>query len=287
MASLRRAAGLISAALPPALAVVAVMAGMTACTADRFPVIGETSGAAGYVVRFSAKEVPFLDVTGTKAVTTSLSSFYCCVSVPVTGRDVQVVANREFELVGSDFRSDPETYWPGDEGPTWQFDCASKALTWTSGGYTVDIGEGEDVVVAHVPYPLRHVKNTVTFVHPFAYINDVVVTAEAGWTLSGVSLTLTPVVSGTYNLKEGHGMTDGTGWSDTAEGDPVNIAPSTAGTSHPDLLLVPGTYEVTAAWTATDGVTPKSFSDMVTTIDVVGGKNNVLSFTLGGTQDNG
>ena len=97
-----------------------------------------------------------------------------------------------------------------------------------------------------------------------------------------MSLVLTPVVSGTYNLKTGDGHTDGTGWSDTAEGSPLNIAPSTAGTSHPDLLLVPGTYEVTAAWTASDGVATKSFSDMVTTVDVVGGRNNVLSFTLGG-----
>ena len=275
-------AGLISvAALPAALLMV------LSCSELDAPVVVAAPEDEPVEVRFAASEVPFLDVTvETKAITTSLSSFYCCVSVPLDGRrDIQVVSNREFTLIGPHFRSTPETFWPGDEGPTWQFDCASKALTWTADGYTLSLSEGEDAVVAHVPFPARHVVNSLTFIHPFAYINDVVVTAASGWTLSSVSLVLTPVVSGTYNLKMGDGHTDGTGWSNTAEGSSQNIAPSTAGTSHPDLLLVPGTYEVTASWTATDGMSSVSFSDMVSTVNIVGGRNNVLSFTLGGTLE--
>ena len=240
------------------------------------------------LVRFSVRELPFDaaqddGVAGTKAdIVTSLSSFYACVSMPGSSYDVQIHANKVFTLSDGDYVSD--MFWPVDGGISWQFDCANVPLTWTTGGYEVDVDNDTDLLVCHMPYPERKVKNTLVFEHAFARIDDVVITAEAGYTLSGVTLYFTPVVSGTFNLKEGYGAHDGTGWSWSAPGNlgsETNIAPSGAGTSHPDLLLVPGHYLMRAGWTASDGVDSANYSDMVVEVDITGGVNNVISMTLG------
>lgn len=240
------------------------------------------------LVRFSVRELPFGDAQDdgaavTKAdIVTSLSSFYACVSTPGSSYDVQIHANKVFTLSDGDYVSD--MFWPVDGGISWQFDCANVPLTWTTGGYEVDVDNDTDLLVCHMPYPERKVKNTLVFEHAFARIDDVVITAEAGYTLSGVTLYFTPVVSGTFNLKEGYGAHDGTGWSWSAPGDlgsETNIAPSGAGTSHPDLLLVPGHYLMRAGWTASDGVDSVIYSDMVVEVDITGGVNNVISMTLG------
>lgn len=238
------------------------------------------------LVRFSVSEKPFggLAVDTKAAIVSSLSSFYACVSSPGSSYDVQIHTNKVFSLSNGDYVSD--MFWPVDGGISWQFDCANTPLTWTVRGYEVDVTNDFDLVVCHMPYPERKVKNTLVFEHAFARINDVVITAETGYTLSGVSLYFTPVVSGTFNLKLGYGASDGTGWSwsDPADlGSEMNIAPSTAGTSHPDLLLVPGTYLMRAGWTASDGVNSVSFSNMMVTVNIAGGVNNVISMTLGGS----
>lgn len=252
-------------------------------TASPVEIFKESGTPSDSLVRFGVSEVPFFEVgveTKTAAVT-SLTSFYVCVSTAGVGKDLQIYNNREFTLIGGEYVSD--LFWPGG-GVSWQFDCANVPLDWTVNGYEATVDNSVDLVVARMPYPQMHVKNTLVFEHAFARIDDVVIVAKTGWTLSGVSLYITPVVSGTYNLKAGAGMYDGTGWTWSAPGDvgsEMNIAPSTAGTSHPELLLVPGTYTVRAGWTATDGVTTVSFSDMISEITVVGGKNNVISMTLG------
>lgn len=274
------------------LAVIVFSFGLSSCTkavpmegSETVPVESRTESLpeSDSLVRFGVREVPFVKVgVETKtAVVTSLSSFYACVSVPSNGKDLQVYTNREFTLSDGDYISD--IFWPRGRS-NWQFDCANAELDWTSGGFEVTVDNSFDLVVARMPAPQMCVKNTLVFEHAFARIDDVVITAKTGWTLSGVSLYITPVVSGTYNLKKGDGMSDGTGWTWSAPGDlgsETNIAPSTAGTSHPGLLLVPGTYTVRAGWTATDGVDTVSFSDMIDEITVVGGMNNVISMTLG------
>lgn len=283
------------------LALFAAAAAVFSC--GRVPVPEEGSGAAGQalravpgkdapacpeltdsLVRFVATELPFggLSVETKTAPVTSLSSFYASVTTPGGRFDQQVYTNRVFTLVDGDFVSD--LFWPVDGGITWQFDCANTPLTWTADGFEVSVTNAFDLLVARLPYAERKVKNEVVFEHAFARIDDVVISAAAGCTLSGVSLLLTPVVSGTFNLKRGVGHHDGTGWSwsDPEDlGAEQNIAPATAGTTHPDLLLVPGTYLLRAAWTATDGVDTVSFTDMVQTVEITGGRNNVISMTLG------
>ena len=247
---------------------------------------GSTVPAADSLVRFGVSEVPFygMEVTTKTAEVTSLTSFYVSVTTPGSSYDQQIYTNKVFTLVNGDYMSD--LFWPG-EGITWQFDCANVPLTWTSSGFVVEVDNDFDLLVARDLYPQKRVKNTLVFEHVFARIDDVVITAAAGWTVSDVSLYITPVVSGTYNLKQGYGNSDGTGWSWSSPddlGSEINIAPSSAGTSHPGLLLVPGTYLVRAGWTASDGVNPSvSFADMVMDVTVAGGKNNVISMTLGGT----
>ncbi len=294
---------LLSVASVAVMAAVLACTGLSSCVREILPVAGNVPDLAGKgiseasvrrsgiaaadsLVRFGASEVPFygVEVTTKTAEVTSLTSFYASVTTPGNNYDQQIYTNKVFTLVNGDFVSD--LFWPA-EGITWQFDCANTPLTWTSDGFEVEVDNDFDLLVARELYPQKKVKNTLVFEHAFARIDDVVITAATGWTLSGVTLYITPVVSGTYNLKQGYGKTDGTGWSWSAPedlGSEINIAPSGAGTSHPGLLLVPGTYLVRAGWTASDGVNPSvSFSDMVMDVTIVGGKNNVISITLGGT----
>lgn len=270
----------------PVLCLLLAFAGLSSCRRELVPEVD--GNGHDTLVRFSVRELPFDaaqdDGTAvTKAdIVTSLSSFYACVSTPGSSYDVQIHANKVFTLSDGDYVSD--MFWPVDGGIGWQFDCANVPLTWTTGGYEVDVDNDTDLLVCHMPYPERKVKNTLVFEHAFARIDDVVITAEAGYTLSGVTLYFTPVISGTFNLKEGYGAHDGTGWSWSTPGDlgsETNIAPSGAGTSHPDLLLVPGHYLMRAGWTASDGVDSVSYSDMVVEVDITGGVNNVISMTLG------
>ena len=109
--------------------------------------------------------------------------------------------------------------------------------------------------------------------------------AATGYTLSGVSITLVPKTGGTYNLFSGAGKTDGTGWSSVSNGSATGIANATAGTKANDIYLVPGTYELTASWTATKGDYTQTFTDKKKTVAIVGGKVNKLSTTLGGSAD--
>lgn len=282
------------------MAAVLACMGLSSCVREILPVAGNVPDLAGKgisqatvrrsgipaadsLVRFGASEVPFygVEVTTKTAEVTSLTSFYASVTTPGNNYDQQIYTNKVFNLVNGDFVSD--LFWPA-EGITWQFDCANTPLTWTADGFEVSVTSAFDLLVARLPYAERKVKNEVVFEHAFARIDDVVISAAAGCTLSGVSLMITPVVSGTYNLKRGVGHHDGTGWSwsDPEDlGAEQNIAPATAGTSHPGLLLVPGTYLLRAAWTATDGVDTVSFTDMVQAVEFTGGRNNVISMTLG------
>lgn len=174
-------------------------------------------------------------------------------------------------------------YWPV-ENPDYHFYASNYPMAVRASGATVAASNTTDIVCAYLAAGDVGFKstNTLAFEHIFARVGDVTVTAAAGYTLSGVSITLTPKTAGTYNLFTGAGRTDGTGWSATTSGSATGIAPVTAGTKSNDIYLVPGEYELTAAWTATRGDFSRTYSNKKKSVQIVGGKVNEILTTLGG-----
>jgi hypothetical protein len=179
------------------------------------------------------------------------------------------------------FQASGGKWWPSTD-PNYHFYTSNITLTHTDDGATVSATNDVDVVCAYLPDPNYNEPNTLAFKHIFARITDVTLTAVDDYTITNISVTITPKTGGTYNLRTGADQTNGTGWSDLVSGSPVTIANTTPGTKANDLYLVPGTYTVTATWTATKGNYTKTFSNRTCDIDVVGGAINSISAQLTG-----
>lgn len=226
------------------------------------------------------------DVTTKATVVTSatLSSFNVAAATGTAGSaDVQVW-NGAFSKDGAVYKGGK--FWPSTN-PGYHFYASNATLTAGASGATVAANSADDVVCAYLPAGDVAYKtvNSLSFEHVFARVGDVTVSAAAGYTLSDVSITLVPKVSGTYNLFSGAGKTDGTGWSGTVAGSVTGIANTTAGTKSNDLYLVPGEYELTATWTAKRDDFTKTYSGKTKTVSIVGGKVNKITTTLGGEAE--
>lgn len=175
-------------------------------------------------------------------------------------------------------------YWP-NSNPSYHFYASNVAMTResTGKGYTVAASNATDIVCAYLASPSYKTTNMLSFEHIFARLGSVTVSAAAGYTISNISITVTPKTGGTYNLFTGAGKTDGTGWSSTSNGTAAGIANATPGTKNNDIYLVPGSYVLTATWTATRGNYTQTFSSKTKTVSLVGGKVNKITTTLGGS----
>ena len=221
-------------------------------------------------------------VTKAAAVTQdNLNAFNVAAATGTAGSADVNVWNCAFTKTGSVFTSDK--VWP-NTNPGYHFYASNAALTLGASGATVAATDATDVVCAYLPAGEVGYKstNTLSFEHIFARVGETTVNASAGYTLSGVSITLVPRTGGTYNLFSGAGKTDGTGWSSVSNGSATGIANATGGTKANDIYLVPGTYELTASWTATKGDYTQTFTDRKKSVTIVGGKVNKISTTLGG-----
>lgn len=233
--------------------------------------------------RQTGLESAFSATVQTKATAvTDLSSFNVTCTTGSAGSESQVWNNVAFTKDGSYFKAgDGGKWWPSAD-PGYHFYAANAALTFNADGPTVAATNGTDVVCAYMPSPAYKTPNTLEFKHIFARITDVTFSSIDGYTISGISVTITPKTGGTYNLRTGNGRTDGTGWSSFTTGSATGIANATPGTKSNDLYLVPGNYTLTASWTATKGNYTKTFSNKTVDIVVVGGKRNSITASLTG-----
>lgn len=249
---------------------------------------------AGEAERVSADEVAFraggpafsAEVTtkATAVTQASLTGFNVAAATGTAGSSDVAVWNGAFTKSGSLFTGGK--VWPSSN-PNYHFYASNAALTVGASGATVAATSATDVVCAYLPVGEVGYRstNTLAFSHVFARLGDVTVLSATGYTLSGVSITIVPKTGGTYNLFAGAGKSDGTGWSSTTNGSSTGIASATGGTKSNDIYLVPGTYELTASWTATKGDYVQTFSGKTKTVALVGGKVNKISTTLGGSAD--
>ena len=174
-----------------------------------------------------------------------------------------------------------DQFWPLTD-PGYSAYASNVPLIPGATGYTVAVSAETDVVCALLQGMTYKAKGTLVFSHVFGRLGTFMVAADEGYEITGVSVKITPKVSGTYNLFAGNGKTDGTGWSAAVEGAALELAPSAPGSKTNDVYLVPGTYILTAGWTARKGDYQASFEGRTTTVDIPAGKVCALKATFGG-----
>ena len=172
-------------------------------------------------------------------------------------------------------------WWPTTD-PGYHFYGSNAALTFNADGCTVAATNATDVVCAYLPSPTYKSTNTLAFQHIFARIGTMTFSQIEGYTISNISVYVTPRTGGTYNIRTGAGQTDGTGWSGISSGDAVNIAAQDPGSKSNDIYLVPGRYTLTASWVATKGAYSKVFSNKTCDVDIVAGNINNITASLTG-----
>lgn len=245
------------------------------------PSVGAASDEVVFLTNGSG---PSYNVT-TKATVvneTSLntSGFNVSATTGAAGAETAVWTSQPFTLGEGVFSGNK--WWPSTD-PGYHFFASNASLTHTSDGNTVAASNDVDVVAAYLPSPTYKAVNTLQFEHVFARLGSVTITAESGYTISNVSVRITPKVSGTYNLKTGYGVTDGSaGWSSVVEAASPSVIASQVGANANDLYLVPGTYDLKVTWTATVGDYSQTFTDMPAEVSLTAGKVSSFTAELGG-----
>lgn len=244
--------------------------------------------AADEVV-FSAGGPAFSTAVSTKAsVVSSLPSFHVACTRGV-GSETSVWENTVFVSDGAPvptYRGG--RFWPVND-PGYHFFASNAPLSFGADGTAATVDGSTDVVCAYLPEPAYKMKNSLSFEHIFARVGQVTVTADDSYDISDVSVTIVPKTSGTYNLRTGAGKKDGTGWSETvASAGPSTIASAESiarggsSVSMNDIYLIPGTYELTATWTAKRGEYVETFTGKTARVSLVAGEVNKLTTTLSG-----
>ena len=229
---------------------------------------------------FGISNSPISIITKAEAVT-SLTSFKVTATTGTSNSEVASWENVTFS--GWEIFSGGKL-WPGTN-PSFRFYASNHDISMVHGEAVINAGNETDVVVAYHPNPTYRTINTLTFKHIFARLRTVSVTAKEGWTISNVSVTLTPKTSGTFHISTGYGQTNGTGWSDASEGNAVELSESLGGNKTMDLYLIPGEYVIWASWTATKGNFSITHTNKRFLVSFVAGKINDMSVVLFGEED--
>lgn len=191
------------------------------------------------------------------------------------GSDAATWSNVAFSKSGSYWKGGK--YWP-TSNYTYRFYATypkTYTMTTAAAGATISASNAHDIVCAYASSSTYKTANTLTFNHIFARLGNVTVSAGSGYTISGITINITPKTGGTYNLRTG-------AWSSTSNGSATSIANSTPGTKSNDIYLVPGTYTLTASWTATNTPYSKTFTGKTVDVALVAGKTNNITCTLTG-----
>ena len=263
---------------PIILTILGAAALLASCSKNEEALSPAPAGeAAADQITFMAAGEGFSSSVQTKAASavTSLSSFNVNCITGTAGSAESSVFNVAFSgtttYTGGKF-------WPSTN-PSYKFYASNVAMTPAAGGPTIAAANTTDIVCAALLSPTYKASNTLTFNHIFARLGTCKIAAPDGYTVSGLSVKVTPNVSGTYNLFAGNGKTDGTGWSAKTPGSETVIASALNSTANNDIYLVPGSYTLTASYTLSMGDYSESFTKS-STVALVAGKVNNISATL-------
>ncbi len=231
-------------------------------------------------IEFNLAHEALTKATVVDASTLAVTGFYANATTGALGAETAAWTNARFTVSGDRYRSEGKV-WPEGGNPNYRFYASNVSLTYGASGPTVNATNGTDVVVAINDSPAYKTANGLSFSHVFGRIGSVVVEAESGFTISGIDIRIIPVTGGTYSLREGAGHTDRTGWSGLTTGSATTIATAVGGNAN-DLYVVPGTYILTATWTASKNGASHTFTDKTVDVTVNAGMHNTITLTLGG-----
>ena len=171
-------------------------------------------------------------------------------------------------------------YWTRTEpSGGYHFYASNIGNSFSSNNCTVSASTDTDVVCAYIASAAFKGSNTLTFNHIFARIGTVSVTAASTYTVSGVTVKITPKTSGTYNIRTGNGYSDGTGWVSAYNGSETTLSLS----SNNALYLIPGTYYLTVTYTLTKGDWTHEYTKTATVSLQAGVTNNISMTTPTGS----
>lgn len=253
-----------------------LLAAAVACSKN----IGQNDGAILSAVTdeitFTAAGEGFDAAVQTKAsAVTSLASFNVLAVTGTAGSAETTVFNAAFS--GSSTYTGGK-YWPSTDR-SYHFYASNATIAPAATGPTIAATNDTDIVCAFLNTPAYKTSNALVFSHIFARIGTCKIAAPSGYTVSNLSVKVTPNTGGTYSLFAGNGKTDGTGWTSKTAGSQTTIASALNSTASNDIYLVPGSYTLSAAYTLTKGDYSESFTKSAT-VSLVAGKVNNISSTL-------
>ncbi len=216
----------------------------------------------------------------TVVTTSNLTKIYMTATTGTAGNAAEASAFTSAEFNGTsggDFTGGK--YWPATS-TSYHFYGSNVAHTFASGVCSVSPATNStDIVCVYVASPTYKAKTALTFKHIYAQIGSCNISAPSGYTVTGLTVKVTPNIGGTYNIRTGNGKTDGTGWSSLVAGSETTIASAVGATTSNGLYLVPGSYTLTASYTLTKDAFSKSYTKTAS-VNLVGGKINNISATL-------
>lgn len=170
-----------------------------------------------------------------------------------------------------------DRYWPQVGDPGYKFVASNAELTLSSSSIRIDADGSTDVVVAVNQTPSPRSSNTLDFHHIYARIGKVTVSEVGMHPLTEVSITLVPRIGGIYDVMAGDGHSDGTGWGSFKYGSETEISSGNAGVKDNDLLIVPGSYVLTARWSVRKPNRIASFEKTREVVFEAGTNSNILT----------
>lgn len=229
----------------------------------------------------------FLGV-GTKADMTSLSTLessgFYLTSTEIDGGDEDLLfINSLFTKSGSLWSG--SAFWPVNETDGGvHFYGSNVRMNYEDDAVTVSADNTTDVVCSYLGPAVFGKVNSLGFSHIFARLGVISIIGADGFTVSDVSVRMTPNTGGVYDLFSGKGHDDGTGWSSLRSGTETVVA-DRLGINRQDLLLVPGDYDVLFSWKANNGGVTEVFTDVRMRMALRSGVVSNYSIVLGGEPE--
>lgn len=207
-----------------------------------------------------------LDEAQTRADVTTLSSFYVmCISGAPAKKYESSVWTASFSRDADGYYTGGK-YWPGTT-VTYSFYASNKIATISFDGTYVNAEPLTDVVVAKVASATYRQVVPLTFNHIYAKIGYCNVIPPSGFSVSGLSVRMTPDTGGRYYV------CDGT-WDYTTSST-LTLATTTGNTTSLENLIVPGTYSLSVNYTLTKDSYTESFNKSLSLTFEAGKKNNI------------
>lgn len=232
---------------------------------------------------------PTTRATGVSEVTTAnLTQFNVIAS---TGTTSQTAAWTDGVFTGSQGGNyTGGKYWP-NESISYNFFASNAAMTFASSGATIAVADSNnDIVAEYLEGAAYKTSNALSFDHILCQIGTVTMKAPAGYTVTDLKVSLQPIYSGSYNVKQIAQATPEqkfAGWTRGSASAAVYIVGNAqAGVSVPanpqsytsgdnDLWLVPGQYQLTATYTIAKGDWSNSYTKNATVTLLQGVNNNL------------